>query len=83
MPELPVRDICLPGAGEGLPGARMSDHISFWDRGLPALMLTDTAFYRNPYYHTEGDRLETLDLKFMAGVARALVAGAAAIAGEE
>lgn len=81
VPELHVRDICLPGTGEALPGARQSDHISFWDRGLPALMLTDTAFYRNPFYHTRGDRLETLDLKFMGGVTRALVAAAAAIAG--
>ncbi len=79
VPQFPMRDICLPGVGEGLPGARLSDHISFWDRGLPALMLTDTAFYRNPFYHTRGDRLETLDLKFIAGVTRALVAGAAAI----
>ena len=46
----------------------MSDHASFWDRGLPALMVTDTSFFRNPHYHRPGDLPETLDYRFLARV---------------
>jgi Zn-dependent M28 family amino/carboxypeptidase len=38
--------------GFALPLTRLSDNASFWDRGYPALMITDTAFLRNPHYHT-------------------------------
>jgi hypothetical protein len=50
---------------------RLSDNASFWDRRYPALMITDTAFLRNPHYHQESDRADTLDYDFMAKVARA------------
>lgn len=60
----------LPGAGWILPDSRRSDHASFWDVGIPALMLTDTANFRNPNYHRTSDRLETLDGAFLAAVAR-------------
>jgi aminopeptidase YwaD len=60
----------LPGAGWVMPDSRRSDHASFWDLGLPAVMLTDTANFRNPRYHRRGDRLETLDGPFLAAVAR-------------
>jgi Zn-dependent M28 family amino/carboxypeptidase len=48
-----------------------SDHFPFWLIGIPALMLTDTANYRNPHYHTPGDTLETLDPVFAARSAQA------------
>ncbi len=35
----------------GLPETRLSDHASFWDAGLPAVMITDTAFFRNSALH--------------------------------
>ncbi|MFN3532524.1 MAG: M28 family peptidase [Candidatus Brocadia sp.] len=41
-----------------IPQTRWSDHASFWNRGYPALMLTDTAMFRNPYYHTPYDKYE-------------------------
>lgn len=70
----------LPGAGWILPDSRRSDHASFWDAGLPAVMVTDTAPFRNPHYHKASDRWETLDLRFLAavarGVERALLVGA-------
>ena len=44
-----------------IPGVDLSDHGSFWKEGYPAVMLTDTAFYRNPHYHQSTDRPETLD----------------------
>jgi hypothetical protein len=40
-----------------LPEARLSDHASFWDAGLPAVMVTDTAFFRNPNYHLPTDTI--------------------------
>jgi hypothetical protein len=36
-----------------IPGVAWSDHRSFWRAGYPAVMITDTAFYRYPYYHTD------------------------------
>jgi hypothetical protein len=63
---LPVRSLFLPFNGRILPEARLSDHASFWDAGLSALMVTDTAFFRNPNYHLPSDTLETLDFIFMA-----------------
>jgi Zn-dependent M28 family amino/carboxypeptidase len=59
-------------AGEGwlVPDSRRSDHASFWDAGIPAVMLTDTAPFRNPHYHRPSDRVETLDGPFLAAVAR-------------
>jgi hypothetical protein len=38
-------------------------------------MVTDTANLRNPHYHRASDRIETLDLAFLAGVCRGLMAG--------
>ncbi|MEW6109849.1 MAG: M28 family peptidase [Nitrospirota bacterium] len=44
-----------------IPGVDFSDHLSFWRFRYPAFMITDTAFYRNPYYHGPGDTADTLD----------------------
>lgn len=61
--------------GAALPDTRRSDHAPFWDRGYPALMVTDTADLRNPHYHQASDRLETLDLDFLTGVCQGLESG--------
>jgi len=58
---LPVEDLTIPGSGYLLPEARLSDNVSFWDARIPAVMITDTSFFRNPHYHTHRDRPETLD----------------------
>jgi hypothetical protein len=71
-PHLPVRSVFLPFDGRFIPEARWSDHASFWDAGLPALMVTDTAFFRNPNYHLPSDTIETLDFGFMAELVRSL-----------
>ena len=60
----------LPGVGWLLPDSRRSDHSSFWDIGVPAVMLTATANFRNPHYHRRSDTLETLDGRFLAATAR-------------
>jgi len=56
-----------------LPGVFWSDHWPFWKMGYPAIMVTDTALFRNPHYHTAGDRPETLDGARMARVVAGLV----------
>jgi aminopeptidase YwaD len=75
-PWLPVEFIAVPGKGEVLPEVRLSDHSSFWDRGYPALMITDTSFMRNPHYHQPSDTPETLDYPFLAKVTAGICAGA-------
>lgn len=69
IPHLPLEYLIVPGNGEGMEEARLSDHGPFWDQGFPALMLTDTAFLRNPNYHLPTDTMETLDFEFMQKVA--------------
>ena len=64
--DLPVESLFLPFNGWILPETRLSDHASFWDAGLPALMVTDTAFFRNSNYHLPSDTIDTLDFTFMA-----------------
>lgn len=67
--DLPVRSIRAPGI---VPGIDMSDHRNYWPQGIPALMVTDTAFYRNPAYHTLEDTADRLDYDRMAQVVIAL-----------
>ncbi len=55
-------------APKALPGIDFSDHLNYWKRDISALMITDTAFYRNKNYHEETDRMENLDLRRMAQV---------------
>jgi aminopeptidase YwaD len=69
VPRLPLEFLVVPGNGEGMEEVRLSDHSTFWDQGVPALMITDTAFLRNPNYHLPSDRMETLDFEFMEKVA--------------
>jgi Zn-dependent M28 family amino/carboxypeptidase len=70
--DLPTESLFLPLNGWILPEARMSDHASFWDARFPALMVTDTAFFRNPNYHLPGDTIDTLDFTFMAELVKSL-----------
>ncbi len=63
----------VPNRGLIVPDTRRSDHAPFWDNGYPAIMVTDTANMRNPHYHQPSDKIETLDLDFLAGVCRGLV----------
>lgn len=75
----------FPAEGAALPtwvtGAGWSDHWAFWQSGYPAIMVTDTAFYRYAHYHTAGDTPEQIDYdrtaRVVAGLAR-VIAGLAA-----
>ncbi|MGQ0551998.1 MAG: M28 family peptidase [Planctomycetota bacterium] len=73
----------IPGEGWVLPDSRRSDHAMFWDAGLPAVLITDTADLRNPHYHRGSDRADTLDFEFMAAGARGLERAARRLAGED
>lgn len=73
--DLPVETLSVPGKGMVIPAVRLSDHAPFWDLGYPALMITDTSFYRNPNYHGGTDGLETLDVDFIAKVCEGVVRG--------
>jgi hypothetical protein len=55
-----------------IPGVDWSDHGSFWEQGYPALMVTDTAPYRYPHYHTTSDTPDKVDYERLARVTRAL-----------
>jgi hypothetical protein len=72
-PALPSESATIPFNGWILPAVRLSDHASFWSFGYKAVMVTDTAFFRNPNYHLPSDTMETLDLEFMAGVVQGLL----------
>jgi len=62
---IPVYSINAPAS---VPGLDFSDHLNYWQKGWPAVMITDTAFYRNPNYHEPTDTAETLDYPRMAEV---------------
>lgn len=48
-----------------------SDHRSFWDAGVPAIVVTDTTYFRNPHYHDLTDTPETLDYARLAAITEA------------
>ena len=65
-----------------MEGVGFSDHWSFWEHGYDAIMVTDTAFFRNPHYHMPTDRLETLDLDALTRVTSGLAHVVRELAGE-
>ena len=67
--DLNIASFFLPFDGRILPETRLSDHASIRDAGLPALMVTDTAFFRNPNYHLASD---TIDFMIMARMVKSL-----------
>jgi aminopeptidase YwaD len=81
--DLPVVSLVVPGQGDLFPDVRRSDHAAFWQHGYPAVMLTDTANFRNPHYHRPTDTIETLDFGFMEQVTRLLIAACLKLAGPE
>lgn len=63
--DFPIRTAAAPAA---IPGIGWSDHWSFWQAGYPALMVTDTAPYRYPWYHTPEDTPDRISLGRFAEV---------------
>jgi len=56
-----------------IPGVGFSDHRNYWKFGYNAVMITDTAFYRNPNYHEDTDTVDTLDFGKMKEVVKGVV----------
>ncbi|HEX4601564.1 MAG TPA: M28 family peptidase [Gemmatimonadales bacterium] len=81
VPELPIVPYRARLRGWLLPLTRLSDNASFWDARYPSLMLTDTAFLRNPHYHRRSDTSATLDFEFMAQVTAATSSAVVRLAG--
>ena len=75
---VPLQAAAMPA---GLPGAGWSDHWSFWQAGYPGLMVTDTAPWRYPWYHTPQDTPDKIDFEKLADVVDGLEAALRAIAG--
>jgi hypothetical protein len=61
--EFPSEGVAAPASW---PGIGWSDQWSFWQQGYPAIMITDTALFRNPYYHTSLDTVDKLNFEKMA-----------------
>jgi Zn-dependent M28 family amino/carboxypeptidase len=72
----PVQAAAMPA---DLPGAGWSDHWSFWQAGYPGLMVTDTAPWRYPWYHTPQDTPDKIDFEKFADVVNGLEAVVRAI----
>lgn len=76
--DLPVFSINAPPL---VPGVDYSDHRNYWPYGHEAVMITDTAFYRNFHYHTNEDTADTLDYRRMAKVVQGVFAAVVALTG--
>lgn len=76
----PAEGAAIP---ERLPGVGWSDHWSFWRAGYPAIMVTDTAFYRYPHYHGAEDTPERIDDERTARVVSGLARVIASLATED
>jgi hypothetical protein len=62
---LPSEGVAAP---EEWPGVGWSDHWSFWQENYLAIMVTDTALFRYPYYHTPYDTTNRIDFARMCRV---------------
>ena len=78
--KFPAEGVAAPA---GIPGVTWSDHWSFRSHGYPAIMVTDTAFYRYPHYHLPSDTPEKLDYMRMARVTLGLAAVIKELANED
>lgn len=57
-------------APASVPGVDFSDHLNYWRYDFPAVMITNTAFFRNPNYHMPTDTIDTLNFDKMAEVVK-------------
>jgi hypothetical protein len=76
--DFPVEKLAAPAI---VPGVSWSDQLSFWRAGYPAVMVTDTAFYRYAHYHCATDTPDRLDYPRMARVVDGLTGALARLAG--
>ena len=72
-------DITYEEVARGMPDLLGADHAHFWMENIPALLLTDGANFRYPYYHIHADTIDELDFDFLAKICRAVVAMALSV----
>ncbi len=77
--EFPMEGVAIP---QIIPGIGWSDHRSFWKFDYPAIMVTDTALFRYPYYHTQEDTPEKIHYNHLARVVSGLLKVIEALANE-
>ena len=68
--KVPVEGIAVPT--DRIEHVRRSDHAPYWDHGYPAILVTDTATFRNPNYHQTSDIVSTVDFERLADVTAGL-----------
>ncbi len=78
--DLPVNAMCAP---RNFSGIDLSDHRNYWANDYTAVMITDTAFYRNRRYHLSTDTPETLDYKRMSKVVLGVYEAVVQLANED
>lgn len=69
----PIVTVPIPFKGVLTPDVLRSDHAPFWLRNIGAVMIGDTANFRNPHYHQPSDTLDTLDRSFFVGATQLVV----------
>ena len=77
--ELPIESINAPAE---VPGIDFSDHRNYWKFGYDAVMITDTAFYRNKAYHEANDTWDRLDYEKMGQVVQSTYSAVVHIANQ-
>ncbi|MCW3986685.1 MAG: hypothetical protein NWE87_00050, partial [Candidatus Bathyarchaeota archaeon] len=63
-------------AAHAMPDILRSDYAPFWRENVPALLITDTANFRYPYYRTPADTIDKLDFDFLTKICKATIATA-------
>jgi len=75
-------DVYSVNAPAGVAGVSLSDNSSYWDQGYRAVMITDSAFFRNHNYHQMSDTPETLDYERMAKVVAQVAAAVVSLSSQ-
>jgi Zn-dependent M28 family amino/carboxypeptidase len=81
--DIPLIGSLLTQAVPAVRNFARSDHAVFWAAGIPAVLVTDTANFRNPHYHRPTDTPDTLDYERVGAIVRATVLFLARTAGIE
>jgi Zn-dependent M28 family amino/carboxypeptidase len=74
QPTISCQWLPVPNNGKWIQGTSFSDHSPFWLQGYRAMMVTDTAFLRNPHYHKPTDTIDTLNGDFLTATCLGLIA---------
>lgn len=74
-----VLTLPVPLLGPFTPDLLRSDHAPFWQKGIGAVMVTDTANFRNPNYHQATDTVSTIDPEFFSGATQIVVNAVTAV----